>query len=82
MEVGPAVLSQAECWQNKETGRRQGTYNRDMDGKKDVLSKKKEIDLEMSEEEEIDNNKTTFQLISKVLYALLTTKIFIEGETN
>lgn len=53
-----------------------------MDGKKDVLSKKKEIDLEMSEEEEIDNNKTTFQLISKVLYALLTTKIFIEGETN
>lgn len=82
MEVGPAVLSQAECWQNKETRRRQGTYNRDMDGKKDVRSKKKEIDLEMSKEEEIYNNKTTFQLISKVLYALLTTKIFIEGETN
>lgn len=76
------MLSQAECWQNKETRRRQGTYNRDMDGKKDVRSRKKEIDLEMSEEEEIYNNKNTFQLISKVLYALLTAKIFIEGETN
>lgn len=40
------------------------------------------MDLEMSEEEEIYNNKNTFQLISKVLYALLTAKIFIEGETN